>query len=116
MTIKFKNKYGFVELTPITDYMPVLGMSQLPIVNDYLFSMEDAEKLALITDNRMVQVSFPFLCQKDHPKQNQGYIVHHQSASVACVCKVDIVYLGSENNNSPQQEIQSIYDIGVRRL
>ena len=110
MSIKIENEYGSVVLTPVTDYMPIsmVSATKLPIVNDHLFTMEDGEAIALITDNRMVQISFPFNSDKEHPNRWSGYLMHHQSASVVCVCKVKVIYI--ENGLSAQQDIQRVYD------
>ena len=112
MTITFENKYGTVALTPVTEYMPISMVSaiKLPLVNDFLFSMEDGETIALITDNHNVQLSFPFLLNKEHPNRLSGYLMHHQSASVVCVCKVEINPIEIDDDLSAEQEIQRIYD------
>ena len=118
MTIKFESKYGSVVLTPVTEYMPISMVSavKLPVVNDYLFSMEDGEAIALITDNQNVQVCFPFLLNKEHPNHLSGYLMHHQSASVVCVCKVDIQRIDIKNGLSAEQEIQRVYENSGKRV
>ena len=56
--------------------------------------------LALISDNRQLQVCLPMQLQF-----NAGYVIHHQGASSACVCKVDIESFTSDFGMSPSQQI-----------
>jgi hypothetical protein len=111
MSIFIKNKYGSVLLTPVTGYMPIVMISEanLPIVNDHLFSMDDSEAIALITGNKNIQVSHPFILNNQHPNREKGYLIHHESPNVACVCKVEIERIEIDNGNSAQQEIESVY-------
>ncbi|MFV8385097.1 hypothetical protein ACNO5E_13490 [Vibrio parahaemolyticus] len=113
--ISYENKYGRVVLTPVTEYMPLakITFAELPVISDCLFRVEQGEEIALITENRHVQISFPLLCEKGHPQQSLGYLIHHQSASVACVCKVDICPAEIANGLSPQEEIQRIYEASM---
>lgn len=64
--ISYENKYGRVVLTPVTEYMPLakITFAELPVISDCLFRVEQGEEIALITENRHVQISFPLLCER----------------------------------------------------
>ena len=93
-------KYGTLTLKQFTPYMNVGEFHSSKVPSDCFFSIEDAEKIALITENRMVQLcpvmdkigtSVPF------------YLVVHSSASEACLVQpIEINYIG----DNPKKEIQ----------
>lgn len=110
--ITYENKYGSVTLTPVTDYMNISEVSanKLPVIQEHTFSMEDAERIALITDNRSIQISFPWILEQGHPRRNDAYVVHHQSPSTVCLCHVELNYMEEvAGGRTPAQEIDRIY-------
>lgn len=116
--ITYANEYGELVLTPVTEYMPVSGISvdKLPVILQHMFSLEDAEAIGLITENRKVQLSTPYLLQKGHPRKTDAYIIHHLSPSVACVCKAEIKTSIIESGLSAQVEIDRIYQGSAQKL
>lgn len=116
--ITYANEYGELVLTPVTEYMPVSGISadKQPVILQHMFSLEDAETIALITENHKVQLSTPYLLQKGHPRKTDAYIIHHLSPSVACVCKAEIKTSIIESGLSAQAEIDHLYQESSQKL
>jgi len=84
--VNFKNSFGALKISFVTDFMPVGEISQnMPEVSSNLFDVETAEKIALITDNKNVQIG---MC---YPLNGQAYLIYHSSASVAAVCKIESI-------------------------
>lgn len=50
------------------------------------FDLDTAEKITLITENRRVQICFPY----PFPKPAWCYIVHHDTASTAAICRAEL--------------------------
>jgi hypothetical protein len=89
-TITFANKYGQVELKPVTAYMPVNQINSKMLPSGCTFSIDTAEQIALITDNKHLQMSFI------PGNMRVCYIMHHDSASVAAVCEVSsLIFVGT---------------------
>lgn len=86
----YENKYGRVEIEVVGSPSPVNSFHAKDIDSDYFFSLEDAEKIALITENRHIQIGFS-------PKFD-GYLLYHSSPSTAALCKVVNVSFGSDFN------------------
>ena len=94
-------KYGTLTLKRVTSYMNVGQFHSSKVPADCFFSAEEAEKIALITENRRVQLcpvmdkigtSMPF------------YLVVHSSASEACLVQpIEINYEG----DNPKKEIEA---------
>lgn len=82
-TIEFKNKYGSLTLEVVSDFVKVkdLGLvKDLP--EDQKFSMETAEQIALITDNRGIQIVF------DSTNIKIASVAVHDSVSTAAWAKI----------------------------
>lgn len=103
--IQFKNRFGTLYLTPVTDYMPIskITFKTTKAVKEHIIDMECAEKVALITDNRNVQVCFPM--QLDF---NSCYVIHHNKPDSACVCRVNVEDFQSDNCMTPSQQISAL--------
>ncbi len=116
--ITYSNEYGELVLTAVTGYMPVSSISidKLPVIEQHMFSIDDAETIALITENHNVQFSTPYLLKMGHPRKTDAYIIHHQSSTIACVCKVEIKTSIIESGLSAQGEIERIYQDSSQKL
>lgn len=82
MNITFTNKYGNLELQPVTAFQPVGVYRFEDVPADCLMTMEQAEQIALITDNRHIQLCFK-IGHLDKP-----YIVVHNTGSTAALAKI----------------------------
>lgn len=81
--IRFSNKFGAVELTPVTEFMPVSSIRKThPQAQANTFDLTTAEKIALITENRKIQICPHF------PVDGLAYLVLHDSPSTAAICRV----------------------------
>lgn len=77
----YSNDFGTLTLTPVSSYMAVSKIkSKLPEVQANLVSLDTAEKVALITSNRNLQIGF---------YAYQAYILHHDTPSTCAVCKIE---------------------------
>ena len=97
---KYKNKYGSLELELMEDYKDIKGVRGKDYPDDVKFTMETAEQIALITDNRGIQISF------EYPKLDKAYVMIHKSPSTIAVAKIKNIYF--DKNINPQDEIAKI--------
>lgn len=101
MIINYKNKYGELEIETITEAMPVstVLVSMVEQVNA-CFDLETAEKIALITDNKKIQIGIDGETKK-------CYLVYHYTTSLVSICKINrLVYVGG----IPKEEIEEEYN------
>lgn len=101
----YANEFGEVVLEPITRYMPVSEISKekVPEIEEALFSMETAEIIALITENKMIQISLPFPIRNN---EKAAYVVKHSTPAIAAVCRVHIKSFHTPGNLSAQDQIE----------
>jgi hypothetical protein len=100
MKLNYQNKYGSLTLAPVTDVMHVNEIRGVNIDSQYKFDIKAAEQIALITDNRGVQ-----LAPIKEPEGWRVYVVVHETPETAAVAKiVELVYIGKD---SAKQEIRN---------
>ena len=111
MSIKFQNEYGSLELTPVTEYLPISAISVALIaeVEGVLFDLEEGEKIALITENKNIQMCFPYALDAKNEYNQCGYVIHHQSPKIGCICKVQLENFSIVDNLSPQEELTRLH-------
>lgn len=63
--MKFQNRYGQLELLPVSEVMPVDDIHGKDISQSHMFTIEIAEQMALITDNCGIQIA-PFKLSNGH--------------------------------------------------
>lgn len=80
MTIKYKNNYGQLELELVSEYIPVSTIKGSNISDSLKFSLETAEQIALITENRKIQICIPL--------DWKVYVIIHNSPSTAAIAKI----------------------------
>lgn len=80
--ISYQNRYGSLQLTPASDYMSVSKISHKIAPIGCAFSIATAEEIALITDNRNIQISFI------PGNMHVCYVMHHISTSMAAICQI----------------------------
>jgi hypothetical protein len=97
MNLTYKNKYGCLEIEIVGPYQKVSTIRCKDIDERYSFDMDTAKKIALITENNRVQLCF------SSGNLNKVFLVHHQSSSMAAVCK--IVSLDFDNNINARSEL-----------
>lgn len=88
----WENKYGRLVAEVVGPYRNVGEIRGKDIGAEYLFSLDKAEQIVLITENRRVKV-----CFLEMPPR-LGYLLHHQSTSVAAVCRVAILEFDQKVN------------------
>lgn len=87
MQLNFKNGYGTLTLKLVSPVMPVDAIHGADIADTYKFDLETAEKVALITENRHIQIG--------GFTRNDCYVVAHESTSTAAVaCIESMTYVG----------------------
>jgi hypothetical protein len=105
--ITYANEFGEVILEPVTDFMPIseITRDKLPIINDMLISMDQAEQVALITENRRayINICFPLL-----PVDKAAFAIKYSSANRAAVCSVNIKNFKTRGNISAQAQIEEL--------
>lgn len=86
LPVRFSNKFGIVEITPVTEFMAVSSIRKThPQAQANTFDLTTAEKIALITENRRIQI-----CPHFFPIDGLAYLLLHDSPSTAAICRVDV--------------------------
>ena len=89
---RFQNKYGTLVVEPITGDMNVRDIHGKDVPDEFKFTLEVAEQIALITDNWHVQMA---LTMGSSEAKCQGYLCLHTSCSTAFVVKITTLeYIG----------------------
>ncbi len=101
--INYQNKYGKATLTPVSEVLRVSEVSyaKMPkLIEQVKLSIDQAEKLALITENNKIQIAFPMgkkLC----------YVLHHLTPSTVQICSVEMDYIEVQGM-TPAEVINSL--------
>jgi hypothetical protein len=85
--------------------LPVSKISSSMVPEDCFFDIDVAEKLALITENRRMQIAFV------PPKYQKGYIFFHNMTSMAQLLKIE--NLAFKEDINPTEEIQRLKRVDV---
>lgn len=105
MKTQFENVFGCVTFVPVTEAMHVSKIRGADLDPGCLFDIETAEKVALITENRHIQ-----LCSFKTVDGWRCYVVLHETASTAAVAKLDaLTYVGK----TPAHELQAARTIEI---
>jgi hypothetical protein len=96
--MKYSNTYGSLQLEPIGPFKAVNTIRGVDLPDDIKFSMDTAEKIALITDNRGIQLCFESF--------KKVYVIIHQGPSLAAVAR--IVNMEFDEKINPAQEIDRL--------
>jgi hypothetical protein len=92
MTTKFTNKYGTLQLELISDVKSIGSLGRVKdIDDDSVFSIDEAEKVALITGNEGIQIAFDVL------NNRCGVIVHETGSTGAWAKSVKMEFADSVN-------------------
>lgn len=86
----YKNSYGVVEFEVVGPYQSVSGMWAKDFDQSCAFSLDDAEKIALITGNRHIQMVFPMWAK------DKSFLIHHESSGSAALCRVTKIQFDSD--------------------
>lgn len=89
--ITYQNKYGFLEFEVIEAYREVATIHSKDLQQDVFFEIDDAEKIALITENKGIQLSV----NQGHTKM---FLIHHKTSNIAAVCRVIKIDFNSKFN------------------
>lgn len=82
-TIEFKNKYGSLILEVVSDFVKVKDLGRVKdLPKDQIFPIEIAEQIALITENRKIQIVF------DSTNIRMASVAVHDSVSTAAWAKI----------------------------
>lgn len=100
MRLNFQNRYGQLALTLVDAVRPVKGIRGVDVEDQHKFGIDVAEKIALISDNRGIQI-----CPcKDGDGKWVCFVIAHDSPSTGAVARIESMnYLGL----NPTQEIQA---------
>lgn len=95
--LRYSNRYGrlALETSKVPQHISTISGKSVP--EDWKFSIEVAEQIALITDNKHMQLASPY------PVKKEGwYLCVHISSSIIYLARVHSMdYIGG----NPQQEI-----------
>jgi len=107
MKAEYKNQYGFLQIELTEDYKKVSLMSSKDYDTSLFFSIETAEKIALITSNEKIQCSCVF---DEKILTNQMYLIYHLTGSLGAVCKVITLQFTSDINAEKELEKLNHYN------
>jgi hypothetical protein len=79
MEKEYSNKYGFLKFM-VGDKQPISTLCSDNFPNHIFFDLETAEKIALITENKKIQICFKSL--------EKMYLVYHFTISEVGLCLV----------------------------
>lgn len=99
---EYRNTFGAATLTPVTEFMPVREMRAEVVPVGAFIAIDDAERLALITDNRRVGVSCTW------PLSDNFYALKYSCPSRAAVCRVEITEFRTPGGVSPAEQIENM--------
>lgn len=109
-SVRYQNRYGSVRLVPVTPYGPVSGYRTDTSPPELLVSLDDAERIALITENRRVNYGFNL-------REGRGIIIHHEGPNRAAVCRVEDLAFTRDLNPTDElgrlNQMQSIAVFGL---
>jgi hypothetical protein len=71
-----------LEFKVVGAYRDVSGIRCLDLDPGLALGLEDAEKIALITGNRDIQVAFTF------PWDGKAFLLHHEASGLAAECRI----------------------------
>lgn len=95
MRLNFQNRYGQLTLVLVTDVRNVRDIHGKDVDPAHKFGLETAEKIALVTDNRGIQLG--------GLGAHDCYVVVHETPDTAAVARIEsLTYVGQ----NPAQEIQ----------
>lgn len=88
--LSYQNKYGYLEFE-VGEYQDVRTIHSKNLDTSLFFEIETAEHIALITENRGIQLSVTW----DHKKM---FLIHHKASDIAAVCKITKIEFNSNFN------------------
>ena len=96
-----ENKYGKVKIKIVENFMTISEFGTIAThKNVPFFNLEDAEKIALITENRHIQIAF------NQKNMSEAYLVVHKSSNEIALANVEILSFYSKL--SPRDTIASM--------
>lgn len=102
--IHYTSKYGHLTLLPISEFIPISTIYGENAPEDCFIALEQAEQVALITENDHIQCAF---YRKD--KQFKPYVVYCDTSHTGAICKV--IDLEFYCNKTAEEEIQRLHDM-----
>jgi len=103
MNHAYKNKYGRLEFEVVGAYQDVSQLKSREFDSSCFFSIDEAEKVALITSNHGIQLGFAAW------DKSKAYFIHHQSANVAAVCRIISLDFDSTVNATQELDRPNLY-------
>lgn len=98
MRLDFQNRYGRLTLSLVSEVRPVNEIHGVDLDDAIKFDIDTAERIALITDNRGIQIAPHKVGDKW-----RCYVVVHDSPSTVAVAKIETLdYVGRD----PKQELR----------
>jgi hypothetical protein len=107
--MKFQNRYGSCELTPIGDLVHIGTISSdKNVPDDIRFGIDDGEKLALITGNKDIQIGI--VMGRPHESICYVMIYPNKSPSMAQLAKITALDFTADSmlHDSQQAELNSL--------
>ena len=101
-TRTYQNRYGNLTLGLVSEFRPVSTFNSRDVPDEYKITMEVAEQIALITDNRGIQLCVEFI---DNRLTGRMFIIVHESKSSAALAKIDAMTYTGPN---AEQEIAAL--------
>ena len=79
----YQNKYGRLEIEVIGSYQDVTKMYSKDFAPNSFFTIDEAEKITLITGNDGIQIAF-----SKHEGSYRAALLRHESSNSAALCRI----------------------------
>jgi len=87
-TTQYNNHYGSLTLDIVGEEQLARNFTSADVPDDCFIDLNTAEEVALITENRGIQIAFRWITEKEVPDPKQGYILLHRSPSVVVLTRL----------------------------
>ena len=94
--MQYKNHYGEAVIEIVSDYMSIKKVTRKYVPKGCWFNMDQAEQIALITDNRHLQIGFS-------EDLRHAYVIHHKNANTVAYCKVTSINFYTKSGESARE-------------
>lgn len=103
----YSNQFGEVVLERVTDFMPVseITREKVPQIEEVLVSVDCAEKVVLITENRRMAIAF---LSPIGDVERSTYAVKYSCPSRAAVCRVTVKSFRTPGGLSAREQIEDM--------
>ena len=92
----YKNQFGETVIEIASEYMSIKQVTRRDVPSNCWFDMDQAEQIALITDNRHLQIGFS-------EDLRHAYVIHHKNSNTVAYCKVISINFYTKSGESARE-------------